>query len=334
MLFCAGLVLDQAVGRSVEHASHRALRAVAERVAAAEAQAAEILAVGGDAAEAEAVVSAAMADEEELRQRITEEVSVRLPGHEVAVLLRELVRTAYPAGRTGAAHPSIAIIRAMLANLLLRDVALLPAAARPLVYGTDLGQVNAQDPAAYGGPRLARTVLDLATADADACVALAERTRRLARLAAADSGLHDRLLAAHLAACPSARPVAPADGLAEQEWWTHASVLTVRLVADDPAPESARFVELVLATYPPERAAQLETDVRTALGTPPPAAMVAEALPDDAEQVDGRAEPLASWLRVWDWSPVLPARLLAGWEPALAAVRRLQPAGPSDPRPC
>ncbi|MEU3256009.1 hypothetical protein [Streptomyces sp. NPDC006997] len=59
---------------------------------------------------------------------------------------------------------------------------------------------------------------------------------------------------------------------------------------------------------------------------------MAEVLPADAEQIDGRAEPLASWMRVWYWSPVLPARLLAGWEPVLAAVRRLQPVGPSDPR--
>ncbi|MFE7314265.1 hypothetical protein ACFU7T_14460 [Streptomyces sp. NPDC057555] len=43
-------------------------------------------------------------------------------------------------------------------------------------------------------------------------------------------------------------------------------------------------------------------------------------------------EPLASWLRVWDWSPVLAAALLAGFAPPLAAVRRLRPAGPPDPR--
>ncbi|GGW74487.1 hypothetical protein [Streptomyces xantholiticus] len=83
---------------------------------------------------------------------------------------------------------------------------------------------------------------------------------------------------------------------------------------------------------PPERAAQLEADVRTALGTPPPLALLEEVLPADAEQSDGRAEPLVGWLRVWDWSPVLPARLLAGWEPVLDAVRRLKPAGPPDPR--
>ncbi|MGW6958793.1 hypothetical protein [Streptomyces chartreusis] len=311
-----------------EHTGHRALHAVADRALAAEAQAAELLAAGGDAAAAQAVVEAALAAEDELQELIAEQTAARLPGHEVAVLLHELACTAYPSGRTGAPHPSVTVIRAVLANLLARDVALLPADSRPLVYGADLDQVHAGDPAAYGGPRLARTVLDLAAADADAGVGLAERTRRLTRLAATDARLHDRLLAAHL----PARPDACADGPGGQEWWEHASKLTVRLVAEDPAPESARLVDLVLSTCPPERAAQLETDVRTALGTPPSAALLAESLPDGAEQVDGTAEPLASWLRVWDWSPVLPARLLTGWEPVLAAVRRLRPAGPSDPR--
>ncbi|GHA75442.1 hypothetical protein GCM10010345_92140 [Streptomyces canarius] len=194
------------------------------------------------------------------------------------------------------------------------------------VYAADLKQVNAQDPAAYGGPRLARTVLDLAAADADAGVHLAERTRRLARVAAVDGRLHDRLLAAHLVARP------PADGLDEQQWWEQAVVLVVRLVADEPAPETARLVDLVLGTCLPERAAQLEADVRTALGTPPPPALLEKMLPADAEQPDWEAKPLADWMRVGDWSPVLPARLLADWEPMLNAIRRLKPAGPSDPR--
>ncbi|MFJ2915251.1 hypothetical protein ACIO8F_39010 [Streptomyces sp. NPDC087228] len=57
-----------------------------------------------------------------------------------------------------------------------------------------------------------------------------------------------------------------------------------------------------------------------------------EVLPASTGAVDGTREPLTSWLRAWDWSPVLPACVLAGWEPLLAAVRRLIPAGPPDPR--
>jgi hypothetical protein len=50
------------------------------------------------------------------------------------------------------------------------------------------------------------------------------------------------------------------------------------------------------------------------------------------DEADSRAEPLTSWLRVWAWSPVLPAPLLAGFASPLAAPRRLQPAGPPDQR--
>lgn len=318
------LVVEGLLGGAVEdeHAGHLSLRAVVERVAAAEAHAAGT----EDAAAAQALVEAALVREEEMRELISDQTAARLPGHEVAVLLRELAATAYPAGRGSPAHPNITVIRAVLVGLLARDVALLPEASRPLVFGGDLDLVHAGGPAAYGGPRLARTVLDLAAADADAGVHLAERTRPLARVAAVDGRLHGRLLAAHLAARP------PAGGLAEQEWWEQASALVPLLLAGEPAPEAARLVDLVLAGCPPERAARLEADVRTALGTAPPAARVAEVVPDGAGQVDGLAEPLASWLRVWDWSPVLPARLLADWEPVLDAVRRLKPAGPKDPR--
>lgn len=51
-----------------------------------------------------------------------------------------------------------------LAGLLAHAAGLLPAASRPLVYRADLDQVHAQDRAAYGGPRPARAVLDLAAA--------------------------------------------------------------------------------------------------------------------------------------------------------------------------
>jgi hypothetical protein len=43
-------------------------------------------------------------------------------------------------------------------------------------------------------------------------------------------------------------------------------------------------------------------------------------------------DPLASWLRVWDWFPVLTAPLLEGFGPLLAVVRHLRPTGPPDPR--
>ncbi|MEU2354594.1 hypothetical protein ABZ599_16765 [Streptomyces misionensis] len=115
-----------------------------------------------------------------------------------------------------------------------------------------------------------------------------------------------------MAAGPRARPTAPGRA---------------------PRSRPARLVELALTTCPPEHAEQLQARARTVLKTPPAAAQVAEVLPADADQVDGLTEPLASWLPVWDWSPVLPAAVLAGWEPALDALRRIAPAGPPTRAP-
>ncbi|MFJ3799982.1 hypothetical protein ACIPSJ_27335 [Streptomyces sp. NPDC090088] len=101
-------------------------------------------------------------------------------------------------------------------------------------------------------------------------------------------------------------------------------------MAAESVPEPARLAALVFGACPRERAAQLEADVRAALGTPPSAALLAEVLPAGAERVDWTVELLVSWLRVWEWSPALPAPVLAG--PVLDAVNRLRLGGPPDPR--
>ncbi|MFF9403463.1 hypothetical protein [Streptomyces sp. NPDC014744] len=64
----------------------------------------------------------------------------------------------------------------------------------------------------------------------------------------------------------------------------------------------------------------MEKRVCAALGAPPPTEALEKVLPVGADQVYGAEEPLVSWLRVWDWLPVLPAVALAGWEPALDEV--------------
>ncbi|MFF7094520.1 hypothetical protein ACFY9A_19310 [Streptomyces rubradiris] len=69
-----------------------------------------------------------------------------------------------------------------------------PGGSRERLLG--LGRVHAGDPAAYGGSRLARTVLGLATDDAEAGVSLARRTRAFRRPTAVDAPPHDRLTAA------------------------------------------------------------------------------------------------------------------------------------------
>ncbi|MFB8401133.1 hypothetical protein [Streptomyces sp. NPDC055912] len=270
----------------------------------------------------------------QLEEEIVRLTAERLPGHDVAVLLREMVTTVHRGAAGGEPFGWDRAARNATAGLLRRDLDATPGAARHVVFDVDLDEVRLGDPVfAFLGPQLARAVLDLAAADAAAGVRLGERLRGWPRIAAEDPRLHDRLLAAHLAAHP---PTPGTGGAAEAadvgEWWDRAVEVTVRLLAGRPPAEGARLAALVLRDCPAERAAALQQRARAALGPAPTAQEADRLLPAGADEVDGRVEPLASWLRVWDWSPVLPAPLLTAFAALLAALRRLQPAGPSDPR--
>ncbi|MFJ4700463.1 hypothetical protein ACIP5N_22210 [Streptomyces sp. NPDC088768] len=328
-LVVAETLLTDAV--DAEHAGHLARQAVLERAHAAEA---------GPAPGPGAARAAARADLE-VEEAIARQGADRLPGHEIAGLLRELTATVHgAAGGAGGAFRWARAVRGAVAGLLRRDVEATAPAARHLVFDVDLDEVRLGDPAAFTGPLLARTVLDLAAADAAAGLPLTERLRAWPRIEQADGHLHARLLAAHLAAHPphaahpdtAAGPDAPAPVDEAERWWDRAVEATVRLLAGRPTPEGARLAGPVLTSCPPERAEGLQRRARAALGPAPAAAEVEQVLPAGAERVDGTAEPLASWLRVWDWSPALPEVLLDGFGPLLAAVRRLRPAGPPDPR--
>ncbi|WP_405191712.1 hypothetical protein OG473_39260 [Streptomyces anulatus] len=276
--------------------------------------------------------------------------SARMPDRLTGRLLGELVASAHP---PGGAHPRVRMIRAVLANLLATELKLTDPAARRIVFHQDLDEVRLQAPAAFGAPRLARALLDLAAADADAGVDLAERTGRWKKVADADEWLHRRLLAAHLtdrppheephttasasgAQCPTpdhAAPAAAAAGNAQAgQWRSTAHTLVPLLLAASPDPEPARLVAAVWAAGPPHELTALEEAARAALGAPPASHEIDAVLPDTPEPVDGTREPLASWVRVWDWSPVLPERLCAGFESLFAALARRRPQGPADPR--
>ncbi|MFJ6492016.1 hypothetical protein [Streptomyces californicus] len=275
--------------------------------------------------------------------------SARMPDRLTGRLLGELVASAHP---PGGAHPRVRMIRAVLANLLATELKLTDPAARRIVFHQDLKKVRLQAPAAFGGPRLARALLDLAAADADAGVDLAERTGRWKKVADADEWLYRRLLAAHLTDRPPheephttagasgaqrptpdhAAPATAAAGNAQAgQWRSAAHTLVPLLLAAGPDPEPARLAATVWAAYPPHELTALEEAARAALGAPPASHEIDAALPDTPEPVDDTREPLATWLRVWDWSPVLPERLCTGFEPLFAALARRQPQGPPDP---
>ncbi|MCF4137147.1 hypothetical protein L1856_10620 [Streptomyces sp. Tue 6430] len=100
----------------------------------------------------------------------------------------------------------------------------------------------------------------------------------------------------------------------------------MRLLAGRPTPEGARPAVLVLDACPPERATSLHHRAHAALGPAPSAEEINQVLPAAGMYEAGRRdEPLASWLRIWAWSPLLPA-------PLPAALRQRGPAGQPAPR--
>ncbi|MFJ6438711.1 hypothetical protein [Streptomyces sp. NPDC091416] len=242
--------------------------------------------------------------------------AARLPEHDITGLLRELVVSVHaPAGEGGGSFRWARAVRGALAGLLRRDLE--ASGRRPWSEVVDLDEVRVLDatlflgPVLDMGPLLARAVLDLAAADAAVGLPLADRLRAWPRIAAAGTAVHDRVLAAHLAAHP------PPPGAGDEgagQWWDLAVEAALRLLAGHPTPEGARLVDLVLTTCPPERTADLHRRARQALCAPA-AADVEHGRPAGAE-------------RSGAWSPILPAPLLAGLGPS----HRARPDGPPDPR--
>ncbi|WP_443977607.1 hypothetical protein [Streptomyces anulatus] len=252
----------------------------------------------------------------ELTGVLKREWAARLPEHDITGLLRELVVSVHTADADGGGSFRWArAVRGALAGLLRRDLE--TPGRRPWSEVVDLDEVRVLDatfflgPVLDMGPLLARAVLDLAAADAAAGLPLADRLRAWPRIAAADAGVHDRVLAAHLAAHP---PSPGAGGEGAGQWWDLAVEVTVRLLAGHPTPEGARLADLVLTTCPPERTAGLHRRARQALGAPAPAGV-------------GHVRPVGAE-RAGAWSPILPAPLLAGLGPS----HRARPGGPPDPR--
>ncbi|MGW3387343.1 hypothetical protein [Streptomyces cinereoruber] len=274
----------------------------------------------------------------------------RMPKDIPGVLLREFVATAHSGGPGVGTHPSATTIRAVVAALLARDVDLTAPTDRRAAFREDLAQDRSGVPAAFGGHLLARAVLDLAAADADAGVSLAVRTAQWKKLTGVDEWLRERMWAAHLAArtpgtclhddlheAPTASHDDPHEPSATphrsetetQEWHERAYALLPRLLAGSPAPESARLVERVWRSCTPRATAELKAAARAALGRPPKTQDLESTGREPAESIDGDG---ASWRRVREWSPLLPASLLADVQPLPAAPHRLTPHEPSGPR--
>ncbi|MGW2459853.1 hypothetical protein ACWC2M_12580, partial [Streptomyces sp. NPDC001761] len=140
----------------------------------------------------------------ELTEVLWREWAVRLPEHDITGLLREPVVTVH--ADAGGPFRWDRAVRGALAGLLRRDIE--TSDRRPWPVYVDLDEVRVLDATVFLGPALdmgplpARAVLDLAAADTAAGLPLADRLRAWQRIAAADAGVPDRVLAAHLAAHP------------------------------------------------------------------------------------------------------------------------------------
>ncbi|MEU2778623.1 hypothetical protein ABZ646_38570 [Streptomyces sp. NPDC007162] len=165
----------------------------------------------------------------------------------------------------------------------------------------------------------------MAAADARAGVPLDERIAVLVRqVGKADPQLRDRLLAAHLQQLP---PDATAPGIQEADtWWEKAIELLPAMLAHRPTPEGARLVDYLYHHCPPEAAVHLHAQLADTCGSVPGPKELADYDPSSS------GLPPRAWVRVWDWSPVLPAPVLTPWEPVLSLLRRAKPSGPADPR--
>ncbi|WP_326585450.1 hypothetical protein OG889_45145 [Streptomyces sp. NBC_00481] len=267
--------------------------------------------------------------DDEIEERIARRFAGQLPDYEAAMLLVAVLHTAYPSPRSsggGQAHGQLPLIRTVLAALLRADAQRTdPAILHTVVFHRDLDQVALEHPEAFFGPLLARAVLDLAAADAHAGVPLGERTEALVRqVGKTDERLRDRLLAAHLQQLPpdTTRPNTPD----AEAWWAQATRLLPALLAHRPTPEGARLLAYLNSNCPPQTAPHLTAQMTDAFGAPPGPEKLAGYDPASADR------PPRAWLRVWDWSPVLPEAVLTLWQPVLTLLRRAKPSGPADPR--
>lgn len=239
-------------------------------------------------------------------------------------VLRELVDTAHPGGRlrTGKDRLGV-IIRSALAGVLadhLND----ENAGLHAELVNELGTITLADPPHVIVVTLMRAVLDLALAEAQLGVPVAQRLRGVhGKLPATEH--RARLVAVHLTESwphDSQRAEAAAD------WWQTA-VDAAREVggATWPSADLADFLALLDARCPQELRAQMEAALGEGLGAPPAAAQMrawADAFPGPVPR---------RWRVARRLSPVLPEPVRGPWEPVLALLEEKYGPPPGRPEP-
>ncbi|KOV00668.1 hypothetical protein ADK91_25265 [Streptomyces sp. XY511] len=265
----------------------------------------------------------------EVAQRVLLHVVEQPSGQywEFQTQLRELQLAAY--GQDGAGDA--VVIRAVRSALTaVVEAAVSSEVERAdLDMADDLRQVVAADD--FGSPSASRIAvrarLDFARTEFQHGVPLAERIDRWQSLPG-PSRWADRVLAAHLL---ESRPQQRDDYEASQNWLEAARGLLARL--GDVKMVGADTVDLVSAILdhcPPDTRPELEQELTAALGPAPTGAAL------DAGRTalaDWSVPAPEGWAVVWSLSPVLPAPVLAPWQPAVDAVASMAGPAPAKPLP-
>ncbi|MFE4263434.1 hypothetical protein [Streptomyces sp. NPDC056883] len=246
---------------------------------------------------------------------------------ELQAQLVELQRAAY--GPNGAGEA--AVVRAVRSAVReVVEAAVTSEVERAdLDLADDLRQIVAADD--FGGPSATRIAvrarLDFARTEFEHGVTLAERIDGWPSLPG-PSRWADRVLAVHLL---ESLPQQRDDSDASQSWLAAARGLLARLgEVEMIGADAFDLVAVALDRCPPDALPELEEELTAALG-PAPTGAALEA--GRSALADWTVPAPAGWSVVWSLSPVLPASVLAPWQPVVDAVTsRLGPV-PAKPLP-
>ncbi|MCX4451700.1 hypothetical protein [Streptomyces sp. NBC_01789] len=243
---------------------------------------------------------------------------------ELQAQLTDLQRAAY--GPDGARDTAVVQAVRGAMNAVVEAIVNSEAEQAGLDMADDLRQVVSADDFGSSATRITvRARLDFALTEFQHGVTLAQRTTGWPNLPG-PSRWADRVLAAHLL---ETVPQQHDDSEASQSWLTAARDLLTRL--GDVKMVGADTFDLVAATLnlcPPDAMPTVEAELTQGLGAAPTG--------DDLDK--GRSD-LANWnapqgwSTAWSLSPILPASVLAPWQPVVDAVTDLLGPAPAKPLP-
>ncbi|MEU3907965.1 hypothetical protein AB0F20_29845 [Streptomyces goshikiensis] len=246
---------------------------------------------------------------------------------ELQTQLVELQRAAYGPDGTG----QEAVVRAVRSAVReVVEAAVTSEVERAdLDLADDLRQIVAAND--FGGPSATRIAvrarLDFARTEFQHGVSLAERIDGWPSLPG-PSRWADRVLAAHLL---ESLPQQPDDSEISQSWLAAARGLLARLGGVKMVgPDTFDLVGATLERCPPDTLPDLEKELTAALGPAPTGAAIDSGR---SALADWAVPAPTGWSLVWSLSPVLPASILAPWQPVVDAVTSLLGPAPAKPLP-